>query len=140
MASTSQNKQFWTEFIELYKSLPAVWKVKSELYKNRNLKSEGYEAMVTKLKEIDSNANRETVKKRINGLRTNYRRELNKIKESKKSGAGTDDIYIPTLWYFKDIDFLRDQETATEGTSTMDSDDEQFTEQLVRENILSSLN
>jgi hypothetical protein len=118
-----------------------VWKVKSELYKNRNLKSEGYEAMVRKLKEMDSNANRETVKKRINGLRTNYRRELNTIKESKKSEAGTNDIYIPTLWYFKEIDFLRHQETAAECTSTMDSDEEeQFTEQLVSENVLLSLN
>jgi hypothetical protein len=76
MASTSQNKQFWTEFIALYKGLPAVLKIKSELYKNRNLKSEGYETMAAKLKEIDSNVNRETVKKRINGLRTNCRREL----------------------------------------------------------------
>jgi hypothetical protein len=39
--------------IELYKSLPTVWKVKSELYKNRDLKSEGYETMAAKLKEID---------------------------------------------------------------------------------------
>jgi hypothetical protein len=63
--------------------------------------------MVTKLKDINSNANRK-VKKRITGRRTKYRRELDKIKESKKSGAGTDDIYVPTLWYFKEIDFLRD--------------------------------
>jgi hypothetical protein len=82
MGSTSQNRQFWTEFIELYKRLPAVWKVKCELYKNRNLKSEGYETMEANLKEIVSNANLETVKKRIICLRTNYRRELNKIKES----------------------------------------------------------
>jgi hypothetical protein len=42
-------KHIWTEFIELYKSLPAVWKVKSELYKNRNLKSEGHGAMIAEL-------------------------------------------------------------------------------------------
>jgi hypothetical protein len=40
------------------------------------------------------------------------------------------------LWYFKEIDFLRDQETAAEDTSTMDSDEEQFTEELVSDNIL----
>jgi hypothetical protein len=41
------------------------------------------------------------------------------------------------LWYLKEIDFLRQQEFADEGTSTMDSDEEeQFTEQEVSENIL----
>jgi hypothetical protein len=30
-----------------------------------------------------------------------------------------------TLWYFKETDFLRHQETAAKGTSTMNSDEEE---------------
>ena len=60
------------------------------------------------------------VKKKINMLRSGYRRELKKVTDSYKSGAGTSEIYEPTLWYFLDIDFLRDQEIQVPGISTMD--------------------
>ena len=48
--------------------------------------------MVHFVKEIDSSANRETVTKKINALRTNFRKELKKVKSSKTSGAGEEDI------------------------------------------------
>jgi len=35
-----------------------------------------------------------------------------------KSGGGTDDVYVPSLWYFDELDFLRDQEI--QGISTID--------------------
>ncbi|XP_076299733.1 uncharacterized protein LOC143218446 [Lasioglossum baleicum] len=115
----TENKQFWLEFIEAYRELPALWKVKSDSYRDRNLKTKGYNVLVEKLKSILPEANREVVKKKINALRTNYRRELKKIKVSGRSGTGTDEIYVPTLWYFNDIDFLRDQETAVAETSIL---------------------
>lgn len=120
MASFNNNKEFWCEFIEIYKGLPALWKIKSDCYKNRRLKDDGYKILTEKLKTIVPDADREMVKKKINALRTSYRRELDKIKKSMRSGAGTEEIYIPTLWYFKDIDFLRDQETPIAGISTLD--------------------
>ncbi|KAG5894998.1 hypothetical protein JTB14_014884 [Gonioctena quinquepunctata] len=72
------------------------------------------------MKEIDSSADRASVRAKVNSLRTDYRRELKKMKATKKSGGGTDDVNLPTLWYFDEIDFLRDQETQMQGTSTMD--------------------
>jgi hypothetical protein len=41
MSHTAANKEFWREFIRLYRSLPALWKVKTDVYKNRNLKDAG---------------------------------------------------------------------------------------------------
>jgi hypothetical protein len=41
VASTSGNKDFWSEFLDLCKCLPVLWHVKSELYKNRKLKGGG---------------------------------------------------------------------------------------------------
>ncbi|KAE9525968.1 hypothetical protein AGLY_013910 [Aphis glycines] len=118
------NKTFWLEFIALYQTFPELWKVKSEVYKNRIKKDAAYEKLVEKMKEIDPKANRDLVRAKINSLRTSYRRELKKVKSSQKSGAGADDIYEPSLWYYYEIDFLRDQDTQLQGTSTLDSNDE----------------
>lgn len=114
------NKTFWLEFIDLYRTFPELWKIKSDVYMNRIKKDAAYEKMVEKMKEIDPKANRDLVRAKINSLRTSYRRELKKVKASQKSGAGIDDIYEPSLWYFNDIDFLRDQESQMEGIYTLE--------------------
>jgi hypothetical protein len=35
IASVSIDKEFWRGFIEIYRSLPALWKIRSDLYKNK---------------------------------------------------------------------------------------------------------
>ena len=125
MLHTIVNKEFWREFIHSYRSLPELWKVKSDVYKNRNLKDAGYDKLVEKLREIEEDADRDMVRKKINGLRTAYRRELKKITDSTKSGIGTDDVYVPSLWYFDDLHFLRHHEFQVAGKSTMEDEPEQ---------------
>ncbi|CAG9790338.1 unnamed protein product [Diatraea saccharalis] len=46
---------------------------------------------------VEPEATKDTVKKKINSLRTCYRKEMKKVDASTKSGAATDDIYEPTL-------------------------------------------
>ncbi|CAJ0968505.1 unnamed protein product [Ranitomeya imitator] len=48
--------------------------------------------------------------KKSQALRTVYKKELNKVEKSLKSGAGTDDVYVPKLWYYDLLAFTRDQE------------------------------
>jgi len=49
MSHTTANKEFWQEFIQLYRSLLELRKAKSDVYKNRNLKDAGYNKLVEKL-------------------------------------------------------------------------------------------
>ena len=43
-----------------------------------------------------------------------------KIKKSERSGAGADDIYRPSIWYFENLSFLHEQESFIEGPNTFD--------------------
>jgi hypothetical protein len=128
MSYTTANKEFWREFIQLYRSLPELWKVKSDVYKNCSLKDAGYDEPVEKVREIEDDADRDMVRKKINGLRTACRTELKKITDSTKSGIGRDDIYVPSLWYYEDLDFLRHHEIQVAGKSTTEDDICQETE------------
>ncbi|XP_014274672.1 uncharacterized protein [Halyomorpha halys] len=124
MSFTSKNKVFWREFFNMYRNLPELWKVKSEVYRNRNMKDAAYDKLVAKMKEIDQNADRALVRSKINAIRTCYRRELKKIYDSVKSGVRAEDIYVPSLWYFNDIDFLRDHEAQIQETFSTDFKEE----------------
>ncbi|KAL1489915.1 hypothetical protein ABEB36_013841 [Hypothenemus hampei] len=109
------NCEFLLEFIQMYRSLPCIWKVKSNEYSNRIIKNKAYEKLLTKLRETDKDATIATVKKKIDSLRGSFRKELKKVKESYKSGAGTEETYKPHLWYYDHLQFLTDQEITRPG-------------------------
>jgi hypothetical protein len=66
MASTSGNKDFLSEYFDLNRSLPVLSNVRSEIYKNRNLKSEEYKTRQTE--EINPDAAREMIAKHAESL------------------------------------------------------------------------
>ncbi|XP_075162293.1 uncharacterized protein LOC142234971 [Haematobia irritans] len=108
----SSLKKFWIEFIELYKSLPELWKQESEEYSNRHLRNKAYERMRAKLKEIDSEATIYMVKRKISNMRTAFRREYVKIKRSRQVATNPNEVYVPTLWYYHQMEFLIDEENS----------------------------
>ncbi|XP_060654564.1 uncharacterized protein LOC132790138 [Drosophila nasuta] len=112
----SRDRQFWTEFLLLYRSLPAVWKVKSPEYSSRALKSAGYEQLVQKLHEVEPHADRALVVKKINSFRTNFRRDLRKRVEGERLGEAP---FESTLWYFELLGFLEDQESSLGSSQSL---------------------
>ena len=97
-----------------------MWKIKSREYSDRNAKTVAYDKLVEVRKIIDQNATRKTVVKKINSLRSVYRKELKKVLDSERSGAGSEDVYAPHLWYFDQLDFIRDQEISRSTQCNMD--------------------
>ncbi|XP_065361716.1 uncharacterized protein LOC135955299 [Calliphora vicina] len=114
------NKKFWTEFFYLYESLPALWDMNNPLYKNRQVKCDAYDIMVDKLREIEPNADREDVLRKINIFRTNYRRECSRINTSLQEGKH----YQSTLWYFDLLCFLQTTDTRRDRKRKLDDDGE----------------
>ena len=115
------SREFLTEFFHVYREYPYLWKVKSKECSDRGKKNLAYEHLTTKLKEIDPDANKEKVVKKINSLRRCFRKELKKVNDSKTSGAGADDTYTQSLWYFQELLFLTDQEVPRKGISISES-------------------
>ncbi|XP_072942158.1 uncharacterized protein [Epargyreus clarus] len=122
-----KERKFIRECIQLYRELPSLWNVKSKEYHDRDKKKIAYEILLSKYKEMFPQASKDDVKKKFNSLRTNYRKELKKHLQSIESGSSTDDIYEPTLWYFKEMFFLQDQESASDSQSGYSYVDTQFT-------------
>ncbi|XP_055910564.1 uncharacterized protein LOC129944930 [Eupeodes corollae] len=122
------NTNIWKEIFQIIQNHPAIWKIKSTEYRNIMKKNQAWESILEKYKEIDPDGTLATIKNKITNIRTCYRRDLKKVADSLKSGAGGEDVYIPSLWYFYELDFLRDQEEASESVSTVDFDVEALKE------------
>lgn len=119
MGDKKAEKEFIAEFIEVYRGLPALWDVKCKDYTNRAKKGKQYDVLIEKYREKYPDAEKQEVVKKVNSLRTNFRKELKRIRDADRSGAGAEDVE-PTLWYFDEMKFLVTQETLTASISTMD--------------------
>lgn len=101
------NKKKWKsetiiQFLELYEQVPCLWEVHSGMYKNKDARENGY-LQIARLMNIEGFGSSD-VKAKIRSIRNTYTLKLGKIEKSKKSGAGTDNLYRPKLPWFKTAD------------------------------------
>lgn len=91
------------QFLHIYKTEACLWQTKSTDYHNKRKRDESYAKLAVKLREMDPAAGIESVQRKINSLRSNFRRELKKVKAARKQGQ----TYVPQLWYYKHLEFLK---------------------------------
>ncbi|XP_066989896.1 uncharacterized protein [Macrobrachium rosenbergii] len=136
MASSCAS-DFLSDFIEIYRNEPCLWFTKSKDYSNREVRNAAYGKLVNKLQEIDPSANKDTVVKKINNLRSSYNKELKKVQASKSSGSGSDSIYTPKLSYFHLMHFIKDQNVECEpSVSNMSLNTQEINEEQSQEDDL----
>lgn len=108
--------------IDAYNMETCLYNTKSPNYHNKHARKEALDRISSALKDVrPSTAN--DIMAKMKSLRTTFVAELNKIKQSKKSGAGVGQIYKPSIWYFERLYFLNDHVTPRRGTSNANSDD-----------------
>ncbi|XP_075160476.1 uncharacterized protein LOC142233436 [Haematobia irritans] len=103
---TEENRHYLKVFIQTYRNLPILWDTTLRDYTNRDKRSEAYQQLVPIYKYLKRDANLQDVKKKINTLRTNYRKELKIIESARRQGS----TYQPRCWTFYELDFLRNAE------------------------------
>lgn len=101
------NKSFFLEFLEIYRKNECLWKVKSKYYYNKTKKKEGYAQLLAKGRTADPNFTEDDVKKKINNFRSSFRKEYKKVSASVTE---ENEPYVPKLWYYDNLLFLKDEE------------------------------
>jgi len=85
------------KFIEQYELSPELWNPTHPMYMKKTVRNSALNRILPYLVKVNLKfEKREDVKIKINSLRTNYRKELKKIAESKISKRNTDEIYVPS--------------------------------------------
>ena len=75
-------------------------------YKNRDKRITALKAIAAEIRTHDTAVTTDDIKKKIDTLRNQFRRELKKLKNSQKSGARSEDVYVPKLSCFNELTFL----------------------------------
>lgn len=106
----STNDEVLRNFIETYESPPELWNSSHPSYMNKTRRNLALDKLVNIYSKMKPGANRADVRRKINTLRSNYRKELKKIVLSKRSGSGADEVYQPTSWVFRALKFPHNSE------------------------------
>lgn len=106
--------EYLKHFIEVYETLPELWNPRLPAYKNRNSRKKAIQKLIPIYQKLKPNADEAEVRKKINALRTNYRKEVKKIITSRRSGCGEDEVYTPTSWVFHALQFLGNSEVPVD--------------------------
>lgn len=101
-----ENSDVLQSFIEIYEGLPLLWNTSDPDYKNKIKRNAALTKLLSIYEKIKPGATISDVRRKINTLRSNYRKELKRIEDSKRSGAGSEDVYSPTSWVFHALKFI----------------------------------
>ncbi|KAL4711233.1 hypothetical protein ACJJTC_019074 [Scirpophaga incertulas] len=110
---TVTERDILIKLLELYKDFPCLWDLSHKDYANRDARNQAYLIMLNVFKKNDSAATLKTLKTKLDNMRTSYKRERKKVEASKTSGAGNDEVHLPSLWYYEHLSFLDEKTTPT---------------------------
>ncbi|KAL4711573.1 hypothetical protein ACJJTC_003590 [Scirpophaga incertulas] len=100
-----KEREAWTETIDLFWDLSYLWDKKHKEYFNRDMRQKSFKMLLQLFnKETGKNTTLAAdFKKKLENMRTTYGRELKKVNASKQTGSGSNDIYVPSVWYYRRI-------------------------------------
>lgn len=117
---TNWTKEQTMELIVLYEGEPILYNILGEDYTNRKKKEEAFVRIKNNIIAIRPDTSVKDIKVKIKTLRTQYKMEKTNMIKSKKSGAGTGDVYCPKLWCYDSLLFLDEFSDHVPSRSNID--------------------
>lgn len=103
-------KDFVHLLISLYRESPILWDSRRTDYLDKTKRQTAQQDIVSALRVYRPEFTVDLLKKKINVLRTNFNKALNKIERNRRSMTASDDAPAPenVVWYYHDMYFLVD--------------------------------
>lgn len=77
-----EDRIFWGNFIEKWRSNPCLWDSKSDAYKSKYLRDIAFQQLLDIYSKKYPDGDRQTIVKKLANFRSAYYRELKKVKHS----------------------------------------------------------
>ncbi|XP_035442289.2 uncharacterized protein LOC118270658 [Spodoptera frugiperda] len=106
-------QQLLIEVLAKYRELPVLWDITHKHYNHRDVRKKAYEYLLEYYNEYDKTATIYTLKKKIENMRSAYKREIKKVEKGVVDGQP----YTPSLWYFNHLKFLDQEYTSLDYDS-----------------------
>ncbi|CAK1583554.1 unnamed protein product [Parnassius mnemosyne] len=106
-----------TEFREAFRNNPCLWKIISNDYRDKNMKFQAYNNLLEIIRKVVLL----TTLRKKNSLRVGYRKEHKIEPGSKRSGSAIDQVYVPKLRYYSQLEFLYNQSEGELSADNIDS-------------------
>lgn len=101
------------KLIEMYRDRPVLWDCRLSEYKDSNKRHDAFTEIAVAF-EVDKTE----IEKKIRGLLTVFAREVKKEKDSRRSGAGANEVYNSKWYCYTTLSFLKDRNTVRNARDT----------------------
>ncbi|KAI8115983.1 hypothetical protein FF38_01498 [Lucilia cuprina] len=108
------------KLINLWQEYPCLYNPRNQLYHNKHSRNEALEKITKNLQELIPDIKVNDVKVKISYLRSQYAREIQKQKEFTRSGMGTDEVYVPSVYWYDELKFLREYIKIRKGKNNLE--------------------
>ena len=113
LAFSEEDRQ---QLIDYYKEHPMLWNSQLKDYRNRDLRRVNLERLA---RQLDSRYSVEKIQQEWHNLTTYFDRERMRMEGSKKSGAGSDEVYQTSWPYYTSMEFCLDKSNPDDTVSTL---------------------
>jgi hypothetical protein len=107
------NQESTRDLIESYKKYPVLYAPNHDNYTDKTKRLEALKAIRREMIRHGRKITVEDIRKKIRVLRTQYARQLSKIKKSQLGRSKRGNVYKPRFWCFAQLEFLSNSDAAS---------------------------
>ena len=126
------------KLLEVTRNFPPIWDIKHKEHRDKNIVDTCYLEVTEILRESVPDVNVAAVRQKIKNVSSQVQREMKRVRDSKKSGAGSEEVYKPKLWCWDEAKYLKETGDLRPTRSTLPDNSQNFEQNVIEETSTSS--